>query len=90
MNRMARVALLVLVFAGPLVAQTLSTEYGTATRWLFDTESGSEAGLGYKMPHLATGFGVEHPVGEHFELQGRVSYFRQTRNTSLMTVTPSQ
>ena len=59
---MARAALLVLAFAGPLGAQTQSMERGATTHWLFDIETGSEAGLGFKMPHLATGFGVEQSV----------------------------
>ena len=74
MYRMARAALLVLAFAGPLGAQTQSMERGATTHWLFDIETGSEAGLGFKMPHLATGFGVEQSVGKHYELQGRVAY----------------
>jgi hypothetical protein len=70
-------------------AQPLPTENGTATesygiqtvpagkrpatRWILDTETGSEAGLGFKMPHIATGISFERPVTRHFELQGLVS-----------------
>jgi len=74
MHRVARAALSVLVIAGPLGAQALPVERGPTTHCLFDAETGSEAGLGFKMPHLATGFGIEHSIGERFELQGRISY----------------
>jgi hypothetical protein len=74
MYRVARAALLVLVFAGPLGAQTFSLNNSRVTRLMFDTETGSDSGLGFKMPHLAVGLGVEQSIGKHFELQGRVSY----------------
>jgi len=90
MYRVARAALLVLVIASWSGAQTLSTENGTATesygaqtvpagkisatRWMLDTETGSEAGLGFKMPHISTGISFERPVTRRFELQGQVSY----------------
>jgi hypothetical protein len=74
MFRLARAALLVLVFGGWLGAQTLPLDSSRATHWMLDTESGSNSGLGYKLPHLAVGFGVERSTARHFELQGRVSY----------------
>jgi len=49
MYRLARAALLVLAFAG-VGSQTLSTERGATTHWLFDIETGSEAGLGSRCP----------------------------------------
>ena len=74
MHRSLRAVLLALVFAGPLGAQNFSVDNSTATRWMLDTESGSESGLGFKIPHLAVGIGAERSVGKHFELQGRLSY----------------
>jgi hypothetical protein len=90
MNRVTQVVLLVLVIASSLGAQTLSTESGAAiqplgaqttpigkkstTRWLLDFETGSNAGLGFKEPHLAFGFSFERPVGRKVELQGGASF----------------
>jgi hypothetical protein len=74
MRRVAQVALWVLAFAGSSVAQTVPTGKLPATRLLLDTETGSDAGLGYKMPHLAFGFSFEKPVGKHIELQGLTSF----------------
>jgi hypothetical protein len=90
MYQVTRAALLVLICASSLRAQTLRPENGTATesygiqtvpaakrpatRWILDAEIGSEADLGFKMPHIAMGISVERPVARHFELQGLVSY----------------
>src|SRR5260370_39822518 len=74
MNRVLQVVLLVLGFAGSLGAQALPAGRGFPTRLLLDLESGSEAGLGFKLPHLAFGISFERPVGRHFELQGTTSF----------------
>jgi hypothetical protein len=74
MGRVIKVALLVLAFAGSLGAQAVPTGKHSATRWLLDSETGSDAGLGYKMPHIAFGFSFERQVGRNIELQGRTSF----------------
>ncbi len=74
MYRVARAALLVLLFAWPLGAQSLPLDNSRVTRWMLDTETGSESGLGFKLPHVAVGFSAERPVAKHLEMQGRVSY----------------
>lgn len=43
-------------------------------RILADAEWGSEAGLGYKIPHILLGIGLEKPVGTRWEAQGGVFY----------------
>ena len=70
MNHVSQAALLVLAFTGSLGAQAVPAGKGSPTRLLLDLESGSEAGLGFKLPHLAFGISFERPVGRHFELQG--------------------
>jgi len=49
-----------------------------------DIETGSEAGLGFKMPHLATGFGLNNQLENILSCKGAYPT-RQTRNTSPMT-----
>jgi len=43
-------------------------------RILADGEIGTEAGLGYKLPHILVGMALEKPVGTRWEAQGRVSW----------------
>jgi hypothetical protein len=82
MWRITRAVLLVLISASSSRAQafpagrmpSLPSGKISATGWLFDSETGSESGLGFKMPHLAFGPSFEHRVGRHFEVQGRASY----------------
>jgi len=75
MSRRVTIAtLLVLIIAGFLKAQEVQLDTRRDTRWMLDMESGSESGLGYKLPHIAVGFSVERPVANRFELQGGVSY----------------
>lgn len=42
------------------------------TRILADAEVGTEAGLGYKLPHILAGLALEKPLGTRWEAQGRV------------------
>lgn len=44
------------------------------TRWLFDTEVGTDRDLGFRDPHLEFGTAIEQPLGKHFEIQGKISY----------------
>jgi hypothetical protein len=74
MCRVARTALLVLAFAGSLEAQTFSLDNSRVTRWMLETETGSESSFGFKLPHVGVGFSAERPVAKHFELQALVSY----------------
>lgn len=74
MNRARKVLLLVLVFAASSGAQALTSGKASTTRWLLEAETGSDAGLGFKMPHLAFGTFFERSMGTHIELQGRISF----------------
>jgi hypothetical protein len=64
----------ILLFCSAAHAQNVPAFKNYQTRWLFDSEIGSEETLGFKLPHLAFGASFEQPVGKHFELQGGVSY----------------
>jgi hypothetical protein len=73
-TRIPKIALLALLTAQPAVAQQVQTSTLSSTRWLFDSEIGTEANLGYKNPSTAYGFSVEQPLGKRFELQTSVYY----------------
>jgi hypothetical protein len=66
-------ALLALVIGPPTGAQALPAGVNSPVRWLIDFETGSDEGLGYKLPHLKFGISFERPVGR-IELQGGVAY----------------
>jgi hypothetical protein len=73
-NRVQKIALLVLLTAQPVLAWQVQTPTFSSTRLLFDSEIGTEANLGYKLPSTEYGFSVEQPLSKRFELQSSLSY----------------
>jgi hypothetical protein len=67
-------SLLLAAQCSPLWAQAIATGRQSETRWLFESAIGSEAGLGFRLPHVALGIGFERPIRNQFELQGSISY----------------
>jgi hypothetical protein len=55
-------------------AQTSPAGKKLGTRQLLDSDIGSDAGLGFKAPHVTVGPSVERPIGLRFELQGSIQY----------------
>jgi hypothetical protein len=74
MPRLAPVILFVLAFAVSVTAQDSPANSQSTTRWILDFETGTDSGLGFKLPHLALGATFERPVGKRLELQGELSY----------------
>ena len=74
MNRAIKLLLVVCLFAGSSGAQALPAGRESTTRWLLDAETGSDAGLGFKLPHLAFGTSIERTVGTRTEVQVGVSF----------------
>jgi hypothetical protein len=80
MNRVVRitvfgvVTLFALATANPMVGQETQPSTLFSARLLYESEIGTEANLGYKLPSTAFGLLVEQPLGKRFELQSRVSY----------------
>lgn len=58
----------------PPVAIVKSGGLGESARWLLDSEIGTYAGLGYKLPHTAFGVSMEKPVSRRLELQADTRY----------------
>src|SRR5271155_3778040 len=69
-----KIALFALLTAQPVLAWQVQTPTFSSTRLLFDSEIGTEANLGYKLPSTAYGLSVEQPLGKRFELQSSLSY----------------
>jgi hypothetical protein len=63
-----------LLSAATSYAQTSPAGNKWETRWLLDSETGSDAGLGFKEPHVAVGPSFERPIGLRFEVQGSIHY----------------
>jgi hypothetical protein len=63
-----------MLFCSSAQAQNVPVFKNYQTRWLFDSELGSERLLGFKEPHVAVGSSFEQPLGKHFEIQGKFSY----------------
>lgn len=58
--------------SAPLTRAAMA-DFDPRTRWLLDSEVGSDEGLGYKLPHTAFGVSLEKPIFRRFELQARIS-----------------
>lgn len=67
-------AFCLLFSAAATFAQGVPARRHSPTRWLLDSETGSQAGLGFKDPHFAAGPSFEKALGPRFELQGSVHY----------------
>jgi hypothetical protein len=74
MLRLTLVILFALIFVVSTAARDLPVSEQPATRWILDFETGSESGLGYKLPHIAVGTTVERAVGKRLEVQGELFY----------------
>ncbi len=74
MKHFLRIVCVSLLSAATSYTQTSPTGNKLGTRWLLDSETGSDAGLGFKEPHVALGISFERPIGLRFELQGNLHY----------------
>jgi len=74
MKQISRVFLLILVVTATSRGQTFPAGHSSSTRWLIDTQIGTASGLGYRLPYIDFGFGVERPIGSRFEVQWRVAW----------------
>jgi len=70
----AKLSLLVFLSAASSGAQALPAGRESATRWLLDAETGTDAALGYKVPHVGFGSSIEQSLGTRIELDGGLSF----------------
>ncbi|MBZ5637852.1 MAG: hypothetical protein LAO51_03745 [Acidobacteriia bacterium] len=56
------------------VALEKFSKFDERTRLLVDSELGTYAGLGYKLPHTAFGTSIEHPFSLRLEAQGAIEF----------------
>lgn len=73
-RHLRRCLLLAPILVASVSAGTLPAAKCCGPRWLIDVESGTDSGLGYKLPHLAFGISTERPFGHTFELQAGLLY----------------
>lgn len=57
-----------------LVCLFARVDANAQARKIMWAEIGTDEGLGYKLPHLAFGVGIEKPIGRRFELQAQGSW----------------
>jgi hypothetical protein len=74
MIRLFLAPLFVLGFVVSSSGQAYPAGKQSTTLWTLNADTGSDAGLGFKLPHLALGVSFERPIGKRFELLGGVSY----------------
>jgi len=48
--------------------------FDESTRWLMDSEVGTYAGLGFKLPHTAFGTTIERPLSQRLEAQASAKF----------------
>jgi hypothetical protein len=76
MKYLHKFSVLMLLFfpALPARAQDFQSPTVSTVRWVFDTEFGSGAELGHTLSFTSFGPTVEYPVGDRFELQGKLLF----------------